>query len=49
MFANGPENWDSILGQIIPKTQKIYDCVFYFGLVLWHINHCRLFNANSGL
>ena len=21
----------------------------WFGLVLWHINHCRLFNAKSGL
>ena len=21
--------------------------VFWFGLVLWHINHCRLFNAKS--
>ena len=22
-------------------------CVCFFGLVLWHINHCRLFNAKS--
>ena len=21
----------------------------WFGLVLWHINHCRLFNAKSSL
>ena len=21
----------------------------WFGLVLWHINHCRLFNAESSL
>ena len=25
---------------------KIYD---WFGLILWHINHCRLFNAKSFL
>ena len=23
--------------------------VFGFGLVLWHINHCRLFNGKSSL
>ena len=22
-------------------------CLVWFGLVLWHINHCRLFNAES--
>ena len=27
---------------------NIYDLV-WFGLVLWHINHCRLFNAKSSL
>ena len=26
----------------------IYDLV-WFGLVLWHINHCRLFNSKSSL
>ena len=25
---------------------KSYE-LFKFGLVLWHINHCRLFNAKS--
>ena len=24
-------------------------CLVWFGLVLWHINHCRLFNAKSFL
>ena len=23
VFANGPEDWDSIPGQVIPKTQKM--------------------------
>ena len=23
--------------------------IVWFGLVLWHINHCRLFNAKSSL
>ena len=27
---------------------NIYDLV-WFGLILWHINHCRLFNAKSSL
>ena len=30
----------------------LYSCFFslvWFGLVLWHINHCWLFNAKSGL
>ena len=27
---------------------NIYDLVL-FGLVLWHINHCRVFNAKSSL
>ena len=29
------------------KCIKFYD--FLFGWVLYHINHCRLFNAKSGL
>ena len=28
------------------KYQNL-DGLFWFGLVLWHIYHCRLFNANS--
>ena len=27
--------------------QKHQDCMVWFGLVLWHINHCRLFDAKS--
>ena len=23
VFTNGPENWDSIPGRVIPKTQKM--------------------------
>ena len=30
-----------------PPTHTYYDCGWsvWFGLLLWHINHCRLFNA----
>ena len=43
----------TIVGYLMPNplhTYKlnIYDLV-WLGLVLWHINHCRLFNANSPL
>ena len=30
------------------RISNIYDLV-WFGLVLWHINHCSLFNAKSFL
>ena len=30
------------------RTEKTMEDVC-FGLVLWHINHCRLFNAESVL
>ena len=41
----------TIMGYLMPNLLytyilKIYDLV-WFGLVLWHINHCRLFNAQS--
>ena len=31
------------------STTKFYARItgFYFGLILWHINHCRLFKAKS--
>ena len=43
----------TILGYLMPNPLytyilDIYDLV-WFGLVLWHINHCRLFNAKSSL
>ena len=43
----------TITGYLMPNpiytyTLNIYDLV-WFGLVLWHINHCRLFNAKSFL
>ena len=32
------------------ETECVCVCVFVkFGWVLWHINHCRLFNAISSL
>ena len=43
----------TIVGYLIPNLIysyifDIYDLVWWGG-VLWHINHCRLFNAKSGL
>ena len=43
----------TIVGYLMPNPLytyifNIYDLV-WFGLVLWHINHCRLFNAKSSL
>ena len=43
----------TIVGYLIPNPLYTYildilDLV-WFGLVLWHINHCRLFNAKSSL
>ena len=42
-----------IVGYLMPNSLytyilNIYDLV-WFGWVLWHINHCRLFNAKFGL
>ena len=39
----------TIVGYLMPNSfstyiLNIYDLV-WFGLVLWHINHCRVFNA----
>ena len=41
----------TIVGYLMPNPLytyilNIYDLV-WFGWVLWHINHCRLFNAKS--
>ena len=43
----------TIVGYLMPNPlytyiSNIYDLI-WFGLVLWHINHCRLFNAKSSL
>ena len=43
----------TIVGYLMPiplytYILNVYDLV-WFGLVLWHINHCRLFNAKSSL
>ena len=43
----------TIIGYLMPNPLytyilDIYDLV-WFGLVLWHINHCWLFNAKSSL
>ena len=33
-----------------PLYTYIYETyMIWFGLVLWHVNHCRLFNAESSL
>ena len=37
-----------IVGYLMPKIAYTYILNIY-GLVLWHINHCRLFNAKNGL
>ena len=40
----------TIVGYIMPNS--VYTYIIYmiwFGGVLWHINHCRLFNAKSSL
>ena len=42
----------TIVGYLKPKP--LYSYIFniymiWFGWVLWHINHCRLFNAKSSL
>ena len=42
----------NIVGYSMPNTVYTYIIsiyVFFFGLVLWHINYCRLFNAKSCL
>ena len=43
------EGISTIVGYLMPFI--FYTCIeyvwFWFGWVLWHINHCRLFNANS--
>ena len=45
----------TIVGYLMPNPiytyiLNIYDFgLVWFGLVLWHINHCRLFNAKSYL
>ena len=31
----------------LESDARVYSC--WIGLVLWHINHCRLFNAKSSL
>ena len=43
----------TIVGYLMPNPVYIYILNIYdlvwFGLVLLHINHCRLFNAKSSL
>ena len=33
----------------MPNLLYTYILHIWFGLVLWHINHCRLFNVKSSL
>ena len=42
----------TIVGYLIPGplyTYILYIYMFWFAGVLWHINHCRLFNTRSSL
>ena len=40
----------TIVGYLMPNPlYSIYIKYIWFGWVLWHINHCRLFNAKSSL
>ena len=40
----------TIVGYLMPDPLYTYIFnIIWFGLVLWHINHCRLFNAKSSL
>ena len=36
----------TIVGYLMPKS-SLYIYMIWLGWVLWHINHCRLFNAKS--
>ena len=38
---------DEIDGYLVDSCKSRFPVQFWFGLVLWHINHCRLFNAKS--
>ena len=41
-----------IVGYLMPNSLYTYILnihMIWFGSVLWHINHCRLFNAKSSL
>ena len=42
---------ESCLGYVFKQKccLKIFACLIWFGWVLWHINHYRLFNAKSSL
>ena len=41
----------TIVGYLMPNPLYTYILIYriWFGWVLWHINHCRLFNAKSSL
>ena len=39
----------TIAGYLMPNPLYTYILNIWFGLVWWHINHYRLFNANSSL
>ena len=41
----------TIVGNLMPNPLYIYIYIYiiWFGWVLWHINHCLSFNANSSL
>ena len=45
-------NWGLVIFFVRGLVSSLYSCLFslvLFGLVLWYINHCRLFNADSFL
>ena len=37
------------VGYLMPNPLYIYIYMIWFAVVLWHINHCRLFTAKSSL
>ena len=37
----------TVVGYLMPNHVYTYMIIIWFGLVLWHINHCKLFNAKS--
>ena len=42
---NNETKWIHIFFKMSPTFEWVF--FYWFGLVLWHINHCRLFNAKS--
>ena len=48
-WLNRSDREPSLLSETILKRFWHYICLVWFDLVLWHIYHCRLFNAKYSL